>query len=193
MFEPRESITPWHPPFAGMSADRADVLSRLIRDHAIHSILEIGSFCGDSAAWFSNQPGVWSVYCVDPMKVIQPWWEADVLAVGWPLNYGPCFYENITANGRADYIHLLQGTSAEMIQVAPVVDMVYVDGDHSYEGCLFDIHAYMPKARKLICGDDHHYDPSGNPYFPGVVQACEEALESYHVEQLTWWKEIKRG
>lgn len=37
------------------------------------------------------------------------------------------------------------------------VDLVYIDGDHTYEGVKLDIEMYGPLARKVLCGDD--YDP----------------------------------
>lgn len=180
-----------HPPFAGLSADRADVLERLIREYGIRSVIEIGSFVGDSAAWFSKR--VTNVYCIDPMHVIQEGWKPEVLAAGWPLDYEDMFWENVQTNGIPEKVVLYKGTSEEIWSQVPiyVVDAVYVDGDHSYEGCLFDIQNYQHAARMLICGDDHHYDAEGKPYFPGVVQACRESFGAdYHVEGITWWKAL---
>lgn len=60
------------------------------------------------------------------------------------------------------------------------VDLVVIDGDHSYEGCSRDIRAWCPKVRSggWIGGDDHHAQ-----HFPGVVRACREAFGSYDVVQ----------
>lgn len=53
------------------------------------------------------------------------------------------------------------------------VDLVLIDADHSYEGCISDIRAWLPKVRAggWIGGDDHHEE-----YHPGVIKACKEAF-----------------
>lgn len=47
-------------------------------------------------------------------------------------------------------------------------DFVFIDGDHSYEGCAADIDAYRPLVKEggLLAGHDHHW--------PGVAQAVAE-------------------
>lgn len=55
------------------------------------------------------------------------------------------------------------------------LDMVFIDGDHSYEGCSDDIAIW----RKLLNIDGymaiHDYNP---PYFPGVCQAVDELMQN---------------
>jgi len=49
--------------------------------------------------------------------------------------------------------------------------MVFIDGDHSYEGGAADIAAWLPKTRKLLCGHDYN-----TPVWPGVTEAVGEIL-----------------
>ncbi len=51
-----------------------------------------------------------------------------------------------------------------------VCDFVFIDGDHSYEGCLADLRAWWPKVKVggRIAGHDHTHD------FPGVIRAVSE-------------------
>jgi hypothetical protein len=66
------------------------------------------------------------------------------------------------------------------------VDMVFIDAGHNYEQIKPDIIAWLPKARKLICG--HDYSSS----FPGVLRAVNEVFgEPDGVAGSIWWKEIK--
>jgi predicted O-methyltransferase YrrM len=65
------------------------------------------------------------------------------------------------------------------------VDMVFIDGDHSYEGCRADIEAWLPRVRDFGFISVHDYrksdlapDPNGpHPMpWPGVDQAVDELL-----------------
>jgi len=50
------------------------------------------------------------------------------------------------------------------------LDFVFIDADHSYEGCKADIEDWLPKMKRdgVICGHDY------GEQFPGVVQAVDE-------------------
>jgi len=49
-------------------------------------------------------------------------------------------------------------------------DMIFIDGNHTYEPCLKDIDDYWPKLKPggIYCGHDYH------PLFPGVIKAVKE-------------------
>lgn len=49
-------------------------------------------------------------------------------------------------------------------------DMVFIDAGHRYEDVVEDIAAWLPKAKKVICGHDYQTG------WPGVVQAVNEAF-----------------
>ena len=68
---------------------------------------------------------------------------------------------------------MLQAASPAAAALVPgPVDMVFIDGDHSYEAVRADIAAWRPLARRMLCGHDLH--ASGAK--PGVRQAVEEAF-----------------
>jgi predicted O-methyltransferase YrrM len=48
------------------------------------------------------------------------------------------------------------------------VDLVYIDGDHTYDGVMRDLNAWVPKIKKggIVCGDDIGW--------PGVKKAVDE-------------------
>lgn len=64
-------------------------------------------------------------------------------------------------------------------------DMVFIDAEHTYEGCKADISKWLPKAKKIICGHDY------NNEWPGVVQAVNEAFGEVNVVGTIWYKEFK--
>jgi hypothetical protein len=49
-------------------------------------------------------------------------------------------------------------------------DLIFIDGNHSYENCKRDIENYIPKLKVggILCGHDYH------PRFPGVIKAVKE-------------------
>ena len=49
-------------------------------------------------------------------------------------------------------------------------DLIFIDGNHSYENCKQDILNYTTKLRSdgIMCGHDYH------PRFPGVISAVKE-------------------
>jgi hypothetical protein len=53
------------------------------------------------------------------------------------------------------------------------LDMVFIDGDHTYLGCKVDIEQWCPKVRSggILMFNDY-------PQFPGVVQAVDSAVKS---------------
>lgn len=67
------------------------------------------------------------------------------------------------------------------------VDMVFVDGDHSYEGCLADLSSWTPHIRHCGVVVVHDYRKSDVPLnrngphpkpWPGVDRAVDEFFES---------------
>jgi len=70
------------------------------------------------------------------------------------------------------------------------LDFVFIDADHSYEGCAADIRAWLPKVRAggILCG--HDYRNTHCP-FPGVERAVEEAFGQPETgDNFTWFVRV---
>lgn len=69
--------------------------------------------------------------------------------------------------GRASLIREKSWLAADGFQ-DKTFDLVYIDGDHTYEGVMKDLAAWYPKVKKggIICGDDIGW--------PGVKKAVDE-------------------
>jgi predicted O-methyltransferase YrrM len=69
--------------------------------------------------------------------------------------------------GRASLIRERSWLAADRFQDESF-DLVYIDGDHTYEGVVKDLAAWYPKVKKggIICGDDIGW--------PGVKKAVDE-------------------
>lgn len=66
-------------------------------------------------------------------------------------------------------------------------DMIFIDADHSYEGCKTDIANYWPllKHGGLFCGHDY------TERWPGVVKAVDEAFKDVTIGPRSIWSLIK--
>ena len=119
--------------------------------------LEIGSYAGESATLFLGFPQITTFDCVDQ-------WQgaADALRARFTkeISTGRC------------RVH--QMPSLAFAEQAGEYDVVYIDGDHSYEAVRADIAAYSGKlaAGGWLCGHDYHAG------YPGVIQAVDEWREN---------------
>ncbi|CAD7942307.1 unnamed protein product [Amoebophrya sp. A25] len=81
------------------------------------------------------------------------------------------------------FIH--RGTSLQASKRIAEVDVTFIDGDHSYEGCSTDIALFASKTKHYISGHDFNADR-----FVGV---CDAVLEAFGTERITldadytWW------
>lgn len=88
--------------------------------------------------------------------------------------------------------HQVRGDSKEVGKAwGYLVDMVFVDGDHSYEGCRGDIEAWGPHVRTggVIAIHDYNAQHRGdNTWYAPIVLAVDDTLATN-----PFWKEIGRA
>lgn len=73
------------------------------------------------------------------------------------------------------------------------VDLVFIDADHSYEGCISDIESYIDKTRYWIGGHDYK-NPQPQFDFSGVDKAVEEIFGEVETgENVTWFFNVKEN
>jgi hypothetical protein len=126
------------------------------------TILEIGSWTGVSAEIFAQNFNY--VFCVDP-------WEATE---GINTQYDMREVEKIFDNRISKYKNVVKiKTLSEKAREQAMqlrIDIVYIDGCHTYEAVKEDITLWKDKC-KIISG--HDYWPKK---FPGVIKAVDEIL-----------------
>ena len=129
----------------------------------MQSVVEIGSFKGRStyvlASACNGDSG--KVYAVDPFT-----------GAATPEAGKSTFEDFIKNCGHFKNLTVLKKMSQEAAtseHVPADVDMVFLDGDHSYEAVMEDLETWTPRAKKLLCGHD-----LTDPNNPGVRQALYE-------------------
>lgn len=110
-------------------------------------------------------------------------------------------YENYDINKRiaiarlghrrnVQFVFEASTSTAAKIVVPPNLDFVYIDGDHSFIGCLEDIKTYWKKVKSggYIGGHDFYGD------FRGVINAVQVFCALNHISQnelktknFDWW------
>jgi hypothetical protein len=165
--------------------ERQAGLRDLIRDCPGGILVEIGSWMGESAAIFASSGKFSAIYCVDP-------WD---LGIYDNRAVKPGFYKNRPdmrvvesrfdeVAARYPEITKLKMTSEQALTRVPgMVDMVYLDGLHDYDGVRDDMRMWAGRIRPggWLTGHDYHKN------FPGVIQAVDEIWGAPALYQDTSW------
>ena len=93
------------------------------------------------------------------------------------------FYNGIRRNKLEHKVIPIRGNSAYTVGIHEdeSIDLAFIDGDHSYEGCLADLKAVWPKVKKGGVVLIHDCIPNSEP-----LQAVEEFAAFYDVVPGTW-------
>lgn len=149
------------------------------------TLIELGTMFGKSAFYLAQKIKESEKdlhLCV--VDTWQPFWGAD-----YAENQHVCekhgslfqaFAYYLEHSGFSNKIQVLRMDSAKAAQhfVNVPVHFVFVDADHSYDGCKRDILAWLPRLRRrsIIAGHDY------TPQWQGVQAAVEETFRGYGFE-----------
>lgn len=164
-------------------------LLRLARRCKGFTYVEIGSYIGASACFIARgillakKPVTTKLYCVDT-------WMNDAMTEGQRDTYHQ-FIKN--TEQYSDVISIQRGLSndvAESLQC--MIDFLFIDGDHSYEGVCNDINAWFPKLSPCATVVFHDYG-----WAEGVRRAVREhvlPIEAYPGETLDnmYWAVLRK-
>lgn len=173
-----------------------DVRNRLAKGERDLDVAEIGSWVGESAiAILEASGGKVNLHCVDTWDGTGSDRTREICeSIGGRNALMQTFGRNITLAGLRLGVEP-SATTHQMPSALAVngfrdqsLDLVFIDADHSYDGCLADIKAWLPKVRPggIICGHDF-----GTPGFPGVKRAVEEVFGAdYDHRHAVWFYRV---
>ena len=153
---------------------RWDAILKRLNKNAI--VAEIGTWKGTNAFELLNNNETLNLYCIDRWKQ----YTTEEAEREQATKMGKASQDKFKLAKKQAYEVLeTYADRAEIIELDSVeastgfpdnyFDLVFIDALHSYEGCLADIKAWMPKVKQggYICGHDY-------PRRPGVVRAVTE-------------------
>lgn len=152
-------------------------------------ILEIGSYVGASAACFgaaATANASKKILCIDT-------WNNDAMS-----ERGRDTWKEFAANTRAfrSHIHPIRGFSEEVVDdvkaIVANVDLLFIDGDHSYQGVKGDWDAYKSMLREQSIVVFHDFG-----WADGVQRVVREEVQPLCAEQYSlpnmWWGTLARA
>lgn len=108
-------------------------------------IVEIGSYCGRSTLFLAKgalNGATRTIYSIDP----------HLNSLGRLSSNAQTFLENMKANGVDAMIRQLVKTSGDAVDdVTEPIELLFIDGDHTYEGVKSDLLSYLPKVVEGGC------------------------------------------
>lgn len=154
---------------ASLQIDEAALLYRLARDAQVGPFVEIGRFKGGSAVIFAaalpEGLELWSYDLHVALRPDMPGAELDAELEA-----------ALTRFGVAHKVHLVVGDSRKVAPPAEQIELLFIDGDHSYEGAKADYERWNELVRPgghLLFHDAVDTGNYGNVY-PGVTRAADE-------------------
>lgn len=148
----------------------------LDRKIEIRSIVEIGVYQGLASRLFRFFFPKATLYLVDPWKLYEEYSLEKAKPISKEGKNYEAAYRRVKRYFKNDRrTKILRMTSKRAAAEIPDgLDLVFIDGNHSYEYVREDIALWLPKVRAggILSGHDYHA-----ALFPGVVQAVDEAFE----------------
>ena len=154
---------------ASLQIDEAALLYRLARDARNGPFVEIGRFKGGSTLTFAaalpDGIELWSYDLHGALRPDMPGTELDAELTAALERYG-----------LAGKVHLVVGDSRKVEPPAARIELLFIDGDHSYAGAMADYERWnglVQPGGQLLFHDAVDAGNYGNVY-PGVTRAVAE-------------------
>jgi hypothetical protein len=171
---------------------RANVLAQLCQRFELTKLCEVGVKSGGLTAKLASLLPDAHIWAVDPWRFYPDWPSWDNAK---HLRHERQF--DLVKNRYPSQILKMKMTSLEAAEKLPdqSLDLVFLDGDHSYSAVKADIEAWLPKVRRggILSGHDYDNTAKYGEYFKGVDKAVDERWPAgaINVEpDYVWWVRV---
>ena len=162
---------------------REELVCSCLRDDMV--IAEIGVFEGEFSEFLLSAARLREFYVVDLFDGVVG--SGDKNGNHYKEIEMPDVYAQLLGKYRSsEAITVYKGSSQDFFRHIPddTLDFVYIDGDHTYEGCRADLENAYAKVKKdgFILGHDYSFNPfkTESTYEFGVKKAVDQFCESHH-------------
>lgn len=146
-------------------------LMELVRHQGVPSVAAEIGVCGGGTGLQFLQDGLQKLYSIDSWRHLEQAGDGDQPDVWHLINLMTAAYR-LTEYGNRSI--MIRGKSEEVAHLIPnnSIGLLYIDGDHSYEGVINDITNYF---LKVVCGGIiafHDYNNAGYGVTKAVNDYC---------------------
>lgn len=154
------------------------------------SIVEIGSWQGKSTYCMARglQAGA-KIYAIDPFNSDgEEDSKKDYIELSEGKDLLSVFQNNL--KGYEDHIEVKKGYSNDFVNEINDIDFLFIDGDHSIEGCSYDFENYIPKVKNYGYVAIHDYYPDrkelGPTHVVEQIAGKDESIKTIGVFDTLW-------
>lgn len=146
---------------------------------------EVGVFYGRTSTYLLNMIPDLKMLLVDPWLAVPDghrYKESGDATAKYDQSYldKACEYVTNSTRFTGDRVKIIRAESLKAVESVPddSLDFIFIDADHTYEGCKEDINAWWPKVKSggLVMGHDIDNQPEKDMSTWGVRKALEEFL-----------------
>lgn len=134
------------------------------------NVLEIGSWKGKSTWCIAHGLKKGTIHCIDPFNAAGEEGSKEVYEkTKGEISLLQQFKNNLQAAPRTAVLEILKGYSSDYVGRVKNIDFLFIDGDHSIEGCRFDFENYAPAVKVGGFVAFHDYYPDRHDLGPTWV------------------------
>jgi predicted O-methyltransferase YrrM len=123
-------------------------------------VVEIGSWKGKSTYCLAKGLNNGRIYAIDPFNAVGEEGSREAYEqTRGEMDLFDQFLHTLNKYGIAGKVEPLKGYSNDFINKFPAIHLLFIDGDHSIEGCDFDFVHYSPHVVRGGFVAFHDFDP----------------------------------
>ena len=154
---------------------REQLIKEIIASYGYKKIIEVGTYRGQFAKHL-HQTNPDMLYLVDPWKVYPK--EVFPDYTHYDQSKWDSLYESVCSKFNYDNVTIIRKPSDKAVNefIDNSIDLIYIDGNHTYDYVKQDLNLWLPKVRKggMLCGHDYQ--------LKSVTKAVNEFLEQKNLK-----------